>query len=153
LRWWPAASTRPGRASPRIGASSSEVGPHLTAGGLYALLEGARRALPGVEEMRVAGVWSGFQVAVAVVAGGEHEARPRLAEDRGVVVGGRAKAAPDAGLLEGARRALPGVEEMRVAGVWSGFRPTSDDDAPIGRRARRPAASRRAGSGRRPPRR
>lgn len=34
-------------------------------------------------------------------------------------------------LLEGARRALPGVEEMRVSGVWSGFRPTSDDDAPI----------------------
>ncbi|AWN48890.1 glycine oxidase ThiO [Methylobacterium terrae] len=34
-------------------------------------------------------------------------------------------------LLEGARRALPGVEEMQVAGVWSGFRPTSDDDAPI----------------------
>ncbi|MCF4128666.1 glycine oxidase ThiO [Methylobacterium sp. SyP6R] len=34
-------------------------------------------------------------------------------------------------LLEGARRALPGVEEMQVSGIWSGFRPTSDDDAPI----------------------
>ncbi|MGY2050493.1 glycine oxidase ThiO [Methylobacterium sp. JK268] len=34
-------------------------------------------------------------------------------------------------LLEGARRALPSVEEMSVAHVWSGFRPTSDDDAPI----------------------
>jgi glycine oxidase len=34
-------------------------------------------------------------------------------------------------LLEGARRALPGIEEMRIAGIWSGYRPTSDDDAPI----------------------
>ncbi|WP_128561032.1 glycine oxidase ThiO [Methylobacterium crusticola] len=34
-------------------------------------------------------------------------------------------------LLEGARRALPGIEEMPVAGVWTGFRPTPDDDAPI----------------------
>ena len=34
-------------------------------------------------------------------------------------------------LLEGARRILPGVEEMEVEAVWSGFRPTSDDDAPI----------------------
>ena len=34
-------------------------------------------------------------------------------------------------LLEGARRVLPGIEEMAVEGVWSGFRPTSDDDAPI----------------------
>jgi glycine oxidase len=34
-------------------------------------------------------------------------------------------------LLEGARRALPSVEEMRLEAVWSGFRPTSDDDAPI----------------------
>ncbi|WP_375454951.1 glycine oxidase ThiO [uncultured Methylobacterium sp.] len=34
-------------------------------------------------------------------------------------------------LLEGARRVLPGIEEMEVAAVWSGFRPTSDDDAPI----------------------
>ncbi|GJE54137.1 MULTISPECIES: glycine oxidase ThiO [Methylobacterium] len=34
-------------------------------------------------------------------------------------------------LLEGARQVLPGVEEMEVEAVWSGFRPTSDDDAPI----------------------
>ncbi|WP_043383275.1 MULTISPECIES: glycine oxidase ThiO [unclassified Methylobacterium] len=34
-------------------------------------------------------------------------------------------------LLEGARRVLPGIEEMEVEGVWSGYRPTSDDDAPI----------------------
>ena len=34
-------------------------------------------------------------------------------------------------LLEGARRVLPGIEEMVVEAVWSGFRPTSDDDAPI----------------------
>jgi glycine oxidase len=34
-------------------------------------------------------------------------------------------------LLEGARRALPSVEEMRIEAIWSGFRPTSDDDAPI----------------------
>lgn len=34
-------------------------------------------------------------------------------------------------LLEGARRVLPGVEEMEIDAVWSGYRPTSDDDAPI----------------------
>lgn len=34
-------------------------------------------------------------------------------------------------LLEGARRVLPGIEEMAVDAVWSGYRPTSDDDAPI----------------------
>lgn len=34
-------------------------------------------------------------------------------------------------LLEGARRVLPGIEEMAVEAIWSGFRPTSDDDAPI----------------------
>ena len=34
-------------------------------------------------------------------------------------------------LLEGARRVLPGIEEMAIEAVWSGFRPTSDDDAPI----------------------
>ena len=34
-------------------------------------------------------------------------------------------------LLEGARRVLPGIEEMEIDAVWSGFRPTSDDDAPI----------------------
>lgn len=34
-------------------------------------------------------------------------------------------------LLEGARRALPCVEEMEIEAIWTGFRPTSDDDAPI----------------------
>jgi glycine oxidase len=34
-------------------------------------------------------------------------------------------------LLDGARRALPSVEDMPIEAVWSGFRPTSDDDAPI----------------------
>jgi glycine oxidase len=34
-------------------------------------------------------------------------------------------------LLEGARRALPSIEEMELEAVWTGFRPTSDDDAPI----------------------
>lgn len=34
-------------------------------------------------------------------------------------------------LLEGARRVLPGIEEMEIGAVWSGYRPTSDDDAPI----------------------
>jgi glycine oxidase len=34
-------------------------------------------------------------------------------------------------LLDGARRALPSVEDMEIEAVWTGFRPTSDDDAPI----------------------
>jgi glycine oxidase len=34
-------------------------------------------------------------------------------------------------LLDGVRRALPSVEEMQVEAVWSGLRPTSEDDAPI----------------------
>jgi glycine oxidase len=34
-------------------------------------------------------------------------------------------------LLEGARRALPSIEDMTVEAIWTGFRPTSDDDAPI----------------------
>ena len=34
-------------------------------------------------------------------------------------------------LLEGARRALPSTEEMTVEAIWTGLRPTSDDDAPI----------------------
>ena len=34
-------------------------------------------------------------------------------------------------LLEGVRRALPCVEEMEIEAIWTGFRPTSDDDAPI----------------------
>ena len=34
-------------------------------------------------------------------------------------------------LLEGLHRALPSSEEMEVEAIWSGFRPTSDDDAPV----------------------
>jgi glycine oxidase len=34
-------------------------------------------------------------------------------------------------LLEGAHRALPSSEEMEIEAIWSGFRPTSEDDAPI----------------------
>ena len=34
-------------------------------------------------------------------------------------------------LLEGARRVLPAIEEMAIESVWCGFRPTSEDDAPI----------------------
>lgn len=34
-------------------------------------------------------------------------------------------------LLDGVHRALPSSEEMEIEAIWSGFRPTSDDDAPI----------------------
>ncbi len=34
-------------------------------------------------------------------------------------------------LLEGARRALPSIEEMPIDAIWSGLRPSSIDDAPI----------------------
>ena len=34
-------------------------------------------------------------------------------------------------LLEGMRRALPGADDMEIEAMWSGFRPTSQDDAPI----------------------
>jgi glycine oxidase len=34
-------------------------------------------------------------------------------------------------LLEGARRAFPAIEEMPIEAVWTGFRPSSIDDAPI----------------------
>lgn len=34
-------------------------------------------------------------------------------------------------LLDGVHRALPSSEEMAIEAIWSGFRPTSDDDAPI----------------------
>ncbi len=34
-------------------------------------------------------------------------------------------------LLDGARRALPSIEDMEIEAVWTGVRPTSDDDAPI----------------------
>ncbi len=46
-----------------VGATMEEAGfePSVTAGGLYALLEGLRRVLPGVEEMAVESVWAGFR--------------------------------------------------------------------------------------------
>jgi glycine oxidase len=34
-------------------------------------------------------------------------------------------------LLEGARRVLPSTEDMQIEMIWSGFRPTSQDDSPI----------------------
>jgi glycine oxidase len=34
-------------------------------------------------------------------------------------------------LLEGARRAFPGIEEMAIDAIWTGLRPSSIDDAPI----------------------
>jgi glycine oxidase len=34
-------------------------------------------------------------------------------------------------LLEGVHRALPSSEEMEIETIWSGFRPTTDDDSPI----------------------
>ena len=34
-------------------------------------------------------------------------------------------------LLEGARRAFPAIEEMAIDAAWTGFRPSSVDDAPI----------------------
>ncbi len=34
-------------------------------------------------------------------------------------------------LLEGARRAFPAIEEMAIDAIWTGFRPSSIDDAPI----------------------
>jgi len=34
-------------------------------------------------------------------------------------------------LLDGAWRALPGVEELPIDEMWVGFRPSSRDDAPI----------------------
>ena len=34
-------------------------------------------------------------------------------------------------LLDGARRALPSIEELPIEEIWTGFRPTSRDDAPI----------------------
>jgi glycine oxidase len=34
-------------------------------------------------------------------------------------------------LLEGARRAFPAIEEMAIDSIWTGFRPSSIDEAPI----------------------
>jgi glycine oxidase len=46
-----------------IGATVEERGfdDAITAGGLYALLEGARRAFPAIEEMAIEAVWAGFR--------------------------------------------------------------------------------------------
>ena len=46
-----------------VGATVEERGfdDAITAGGLYALLEGARRAFPAIEEMAVEAVWTGLR--------------------------------------------------------------------------------------------
>jgi glycine oxidase len=46
-----------------VGATVEERGfdDAITAGGLYALLEGARRAFPAIEDMAVEAVWAGFR--------------------------------------------------------------------------------------------
>jgi glycine oxidase len=46
-----------------VGATVEERGfdPHLTAGGLLALIEGAWRAIPAIEELPVAETWVGFR--------------------------------------------------------------------------------------------
>jgi glycine oxidase len=46
-----------------VGATTEERGfdPDLTAGGVFALLEGAWRALPGVEELPIDEMWVGFR--------------------------------------------------------------------------------------------
>jgi len=46
-----------------VGATIEERGfdDAITAGGLYALLEGARRAFPAIEEMSIDAVWVGFR--------------------------------------------------------------------------------------------
>ena len=48
-----------------VGATSEDVGPDtaLTAGGLYRLLEGAVRVVPGVEEMEIVETWVGLRPA------------------------------------------------------------------------------------------
>jgi glycine oxidase len=46
-----------------VGATVEERGfdPAITAGGVYALLEGARRAFPAIEEMAIDAIWTGFR--------------------------------------------------------------------------------------------
>jgi glycine oxidase len=46
-----------------VGATTEERGfdPHLTAGGILALLDGAWRALPGIEELPIDEMWVGFR--------------------------------------------------------------------------------------------
>ncbi|HLH91806.1 MAG TPA: glycine oxidase ThiO [Xanthobacteraceae bacterium] len=72
-------------------------------------------------------VWS-EQVHLAPKAGGRVVVGSTVEEcgfDRAVTAGAVFA------LLEGARRALPSIEDMEIEAVWTGFRPTSDDDAPI----------------------
>jgi glycine oxidase len=72
-------------------------------------------------------VWT-EQVHLAPKAGGRLIVGATVEEcgfDRAVTAGGIFA------LLEGARRALPSIEDMEVEAIWTGLRPTSDDDAPI----------------------
>jgi len=62
--WTPSAYLVPRRDGRLIvGATVEERGfdPALTAGGLYALLDGAWRALPGIEELAIDETWVGFR--------------------------------------------------------------------------------------------
>jgi glycine oxidase len=72
-------------------------------------------------------VWT-EQVHLAPKAGGRLIVGATVEEcgfDRTVTAGGVFA------LLEGARRAFPCIEDMEIEAIWTGFRPTSDDDAPI----------------------
>jgi glycine oxidase len=72
-------------------------------------------------------VWT-EQVHLAPKAGGRLIVGATVEEcgfDRSVTAGGVFA------LLDGARRALPSIEDMAIEAVWTGLRPTSDDDAPI----------------------
>ena len=72
-------------------------------------------------------VWT-EQVHLAPKAGGQLVLGSTVEEcgfDRSVTAGGVFA------LLEGARRALPSIEDMEIEAIWTGLRPTSDDDAPI----------------------
>ncbi len=72
-------------------------------------------------------VWT-EQVHLAPKAGGRLIVGATVEEcgfDRAVSAGGVFA------LLEGARRALPSIEDMEIEAICTGLRPTSDDDAPI----------------------
>ena len=96
-----------------VGATVEEAGfdPHLTAGGLYALLDGVRRVLPGIEEMAVESVWAGY--------------RPTT-EDDGPVIG--ASGVPGLALALGHHRngyllapvTARAIEDLVVAGAPAG---------------------------------
>jgi len=90
-------------------------------GQALALRASARTGIP----MHV--VWT-EQVHLAPKAGGRLIVGATVEEcgfDRAVSAGGVFA------LLEGARRALPSIEDMEIEAIWTGLRPTSDDDAPI----------------------